>query len=191
MLICFWKTNLIMMLSKKFHLENYLVMLYLPFSQVFLFCLFTKNLKNEFEKTFFQYYWYIIQCIFLNFNLSDMKDIPEKTKITNAELQLSELCALAESIPRWVVKEKVKTHYAHPIVYLANLFSIFFCSQQIHSLKRIDKKALFGKGKLEEVTQYVRRISGDITAVVIGINTLNSMQLKFLQDLWKLPVYDR
>lgn len=54
---------------------------------------------------------------FLNFDLSDMKDIPERAKITSAELQLSELCALAESIPRWVVVDKVKTRNVHPIAF--------------------------------------------------------------------------
>jgi hypothetical protein len=36
-----------------------------------------------------------------------MKNVPAKSKITTAELQLSELCALVETLPYWTVVDKV------------------------------------------------------------------------------------
>jgi len=37
-----------------------------------------------------------------------MKNVPVKSKITTAHLQISELCALVETLPYWTVADKVK-----------------------------------------------------------------------------------
>jgi len=57
-------------------------------------------------------------------------------------------------------------------------------------LRHVDKGQLFGKGKLEELTKYIRG-RRDITAVVLGIDMLTALQLATLQDLWRVAVYDR
>jgi len=54
----------------------------------------------------------------------------------------------------------------------------------------VDKRRLFGSGKLEELTQSIRR-RHDITSVVLGIDMLSALQLATLQDLWRIAVYDR
>jgi len=54
----------------------------------------------------------------------------------------------------------------------------------------VDKCQLFGKGKLEELTQEIRR-HREVTAVVLGIDMLSALQLAMLQRLWGVAVYDR
>jgi len=54
----------------------------------------------------------------------------------------------------------------------------------------VDKRELFGKGKLDELTRDIRR-HRDVTAVVIGIDMLSALQLATLQQLWGVSVYDR
>ena len=61
----------------------------------------------------------------------------------------------------------------------------------MHPLRQIDKSHLFGKGKLEELSQVIRRNRQDITAVVLGVDMLTALQLATLQDLWGVAVYDR
>jgi len=63
--------------------------------------------------------------------------------------------------------------------------------QAVHPLKQVDKSHLFGKGKLEELSQLIRRRRHDITAVVVGVDMLTALQLATLQDLWGVVVYDR
>ena len=60
----------------------------------------------------------------------------------------------------------------------------------MHPLRQVDKKELFGKGKLEELTQHLRR-RRDISAVVVGVDMLSALQLATLQHLWGVAVYDR
>ncbi|ESN90009.1 hypothetical protein HELRODRAFT_186232 [Helobdella robusta] len=98
----------------------------------------------------------------------NMRDVPEKAKNTSANHQLSELCSLVHSIPDWLVIDKA-----------------------IHSLKFLDKQHVFGKGKLEELRQHVKSSSLHITAIVMGMPSLNTNQLSNLQHLFNLPVYDR
>jgi len=62
--------------------------------------------------------------------------------------------------------------------------------QAVHPLRQVDKSHLFGKGKLAELTQHIRR-HRDITAVVLGVDMLSALQLATLQDLWGVAVYDR
>lgn len=62
--------------------------------------------------------------------------------------------------------------------------------QAIHTLKMIDKRHFFGKGKLSELTSHIQRSKG-VTAAVVGIDMLNSAQLATLQDSWGVAVYDR
>jgi len=62
--------------------------------------------------------------------------------------------------------------------------------QAIHSLKNVDKRYLFGKGKLSELASCIQQCKG-VTAAVVGVDMLNSSQLASLQDLWGVAVYDR
>ncbi len=62
--------------------------------------------------------------------------------------------------------------------------------QCIFTLKRIDKKAVYGSGKLEEIKQRVRQGPG-VSAVFLSINMLSGLQLATLQREWNVPVYDR
>lgn len=97
----------------------------------------------------------------------DVKWGPKKASLTTAELQLSEACALVESLPKWTVVEKV-----------------------IYTLKNPDKKYLYGKGNFAEITQRIKRARA-ITAVFVSIDMLSSVQLATMQRKWKVPVYDR
>ena len=62
--------------------------------------------------------------------------------------------------------------------------------QAVHPLRHVDKSQFFGKGKLAELTQQIRR-RRDVTAVVLGVDMLTALQLATLQDLWGVAVYDR
>ena len=45
--------------------------------------------------------------------ISDVKWGPKKASLTTAKLQLSEACALVESLPKWTVVEKVRLSNLH------------------------------------------------------------------------------
>ena len=68
---------------------------------------------------------------------------------------------------------------------------IYVLLQAVHPLRQMDKNQVFGKGKMEELTQQIRHRRKDITAVVLGIDMLTALQLATLQDLWGVAVYDR
>ena len=60
----------------------------------------------------------------------------------------------------------------------------------MHSVRQVEKRQFFGKGKLTELTRFIRRRQ-DITSVVLGVDMLTALQLATLQDLWGVAVYDR
>lgn len=96
-----------------------------------------------------------------------LKSVPKAAKLTTVDLQLAELCALVETLPNWSVVEK-----------------------EIFSLKAIDKKFVFGKGNFAGIGEKIRNMPG-VTAVALGLNMLNSIQLAQLQNSWGVAVYDR
>lgn len=62
--------------------------------------------------------------------------------------------------------------------------------QEIFSLKAKDKKFVFGKGNFAGIGEKIRNMPG-VTAVALGLNMLNSIQLAQLQNSWGVAVYDR
>ena len=46
----------------------------------------------------------------INAIISDVKWGPKKASLTTADLQLSEACALVETLPKWTVVDKVRSH---------------------------------------------------------------------------------
>lgn len=86
---------------------------------------------------------------------------------TTREFMLAESKALIESLQGWSVVDS-----------------------QIVSLLSFDKKYFFGKGNLEQLENQIR---GDhrVTAVFISVDVLKLYQQKMLQDIFKVPVFDR
>lgn len=90
--------------------------------------------------------------------------------VTN-EHRLDEACALVESIENWKVAGK-----------------------SIESVRRLDGKTFFGKGKIEELTerfQELKNSSAPFDSVFIDVAQLNTRQHKELEDLWDVKVFDR
>ncbi|KAI0237528.1 putative GTP-binding protein 6 [Lamellibrachia satsuma] len=97
----------------------------------------------------------------------DVKWGPKKASLTTADLQLSEACALVETLPKWTVVDKA-----------------------IYTLKNPDKKFLYGKGNFAEITERIKGTRA-LTAVFVSMDMLSSVQLATMQQKWKVPVYDR
>ena len=90
--------------------------------------------------------------------------------VTN-EHRLDEACALVESIENWKVVGK-----------------------SIESVRKMDGKTFFGKGKIEELTekfQEMRESSTPLESVFIDVARLNTRQHKELEDLWDVKIFDR
>lgn len=90
-----------------------------------------------------------------------------KKRNTTPDLQLAESCALINTLNRWSVVD-----------------------QTTISLMSLEKTTLFGKGNLEKLQQKVSD-NMNISAVFISIDILKGVQRQFLEDLFKVPVYDR
>lgn len=86
---------------------------------------------------------------------------------TTREFMLAESVALIESLQGWRVVDS-----------------------QIVSLLTFDKKYFFGKGNLKLLQDKIR---GDhrITAVFVSVDFIKRYQQKLLQDIFKVPVFDR
>ena len=90
--------------------------------------------------------------------------------VTN-EHRLDEACALVESIENWKVVGK-----------------------SIESVRKMDGKTFFGKGKIEELTekfQEMKESSTPLESVFIDVARLNTRQHKELEDLWDVKIFDR
>ena len=90
---------------------------------------------------------------------------------TTSEHRLAEACGLVESIEDWAVVGK-----------------------NVESVRKLDGKTFFGKGKIEELTEQFKALRNSPTApdgVFIDVAKLNVRQHKELEDLWDLTVYDR
>ena len=57
-------------------------------------------------------------------------------------------------------------------------------------LKQPDKKYIFTKGIFGDITNVIKK-NKDISAVFLNVDILTTLQLKTLQEAWRLPVYDR
>ncbi|XP_053694900.1 putative GTP-binding protein 6 [Sabethes cyaneus] len=95
---------------------------------------------------------------------------PKKSS-SKPEHQLAEAEALVRSIPKWTVEYALKV-----------------------PLESLDKKHLFGVGKLEEIKMCLQNLqtSGTlITCVFVSKGTLPLVQKQILEEHFKLPVMDR
>ncbi|KAH9499959.1 putative GTP-binding protein 6 [Bulinus truncatus] len=97
----------------------------------------------------------------------DIKGGSKKYVLTTKELKLDETCALVHTLPNWkvIAKKIVRTDFENT--------SKFFGSGNFDSL-------------FNEITS-----CRNISAVVIGIDRLNGLQIDTLQKAWGLPVFDR
>ncbi|XP_023221811.1 uncharacterized protein LOC111623459 [Centruroides sculpturatus] len=92
---------------------------------------------------------------------------PKKKWNTTSELQLAEAVTLAETIPDWIVVEKI-------ILNCINL----------------DKKFLFGSGNLKKLKEITYR-NPTVSAIFISTYMLTVLQRKSLEKEFQLPIYDR
>ncbi|KXJ12335.1 putative GTP-binding protein 6 [Exaiptasia diaphana] len=87
-----------------------------------------------------------------------------------ASHRLEEACGLVEAISNWQVKFK-----------------------SIESVRKIDHKMFFGKGKIEELTERINqaKASDSLDVVYIDVGRLSAGQYKELEKLWDVKVLDR
>lgn len=88
-----------------------------------------------------------------------------------SEHRLDEACGLVGSIENWNVVGK-----------------------RVQSVKKMDGKTFFGKGKIEELTEQFQEMKDSgtgIDSVFIDVAKLNSRQHKELEDLWDVKIFDR
>ncbi|XP_046483200.1 putative GTP-binding protein 6 [Neodiprion pinetum] len=90
-----------------------------------------------------------------------------KKRNTTPELQLEEAVTLLKTLQNWRVVDKMCV-----------------------SLMNLKKKELLGKGNLESLKIKVRS-NPEITAVFIGTNLLQQVQIQELRHILGVPVYDR
>ncbi|XP_066996839.2 putative GTP-binding protein 6 isoform X1 [Anabrus simplex] len=86
---------------------------------------------------------------------------------TTPELQLAEAVALANSIPKWAVVDKM-----------------------VISMKSFEKKTFFGSGNYEMLKEKIRK-DKSVTAVFISTQMLRGMQHRELETGFGVPVFDR
>lgn len=92
-------------------------------------------------------------------------------RTVTSEHRLDEACALVESIENWKVAGK-----------------------SIESVRKLDGKTFFGKGKIEQLTekfQEMKNSSAPFDSVFIDVAQLNTRQHKELEDLWDVKIFDR
>ncbi|CAB3367827.1 Hypothetical predicted protein [Cloeon dipterum] len=92
---------------------------------------------------------------------------PQKKINTKADLELEEATALVSTLASWSV-----------------------VGQMVVPLESIEKKKVFGKGKLEELKQLVRK-NKKINGVFISLKYLTLSQKRELETLFRVPVFDR
>lgn len=91
----------------------------------------------------------------------------EKKRNTTPELQLAEAVALLNTLPNWIVVDKLCV-----------------------SLMNLKKKRLLGFGNLESLKERVKN-NPDITAVFVSANLLKHVQIVELESALGVPIYDR
>lgn len=95
---------------------------------------------------------------------------PRKSNV-KPELQLSEAESLVRTLPNWKVELSMKV-----------------------PVEKMDRRMLFGKGKLDELRQMINdaRIQGKhFTCMFISMSTLTFMQRSSLEEFFNIPVMDR
>lgn len=92
---------------------------------------------------------------------------PKKDTGTSPEYQISEAIALIDTLSNWKVHDNISV-----------------------PLETLDKKQLFGSGKLESLKRQIRS-DPNITAIFINMGRLKSAQLSELQLQFKVPIFDR
>lgn len=90
-----------------------------------------------------------------------------KKRITTPELQLAESCALIRTLNSWSIAD-----------------------QTTISLMSFEKTSFFGKGNIEKLQDRVFQNS-EISAVFISVDILKGVQREYLENLFKVPVFDR
>lgn len=101
----------------------------------------------------------------------DFKWGKRRFQAVTSEHRMDEACGLIGSIQDWHVVGK-----------------------KIESVRKLDGKTFFGKGKIEELTERfdeVRDSEIGLDSVFIDVDRLNSRQHKELEDLWDMKVFDR
>ncbi|XP_039440005.1 putative GTP-binding protein 6 [Culex pipiens pallens] len=94
-----------------------------------------------------------------------------KKAATDPEHQLQEAEALVRSLPRWTIEHSLKV-----------------------PLESLEKRQLFGTGKLDELKTTLRNLQSagkSVTCVFISKGTLTFSQKQLLEQHFKIPVMDR
>lgn len=92
---------------------------------------------------------------------------PSKKINTTPQLQLNEAVTLIKTLSNWKVVDT-----------------------KIINLTSFNKKTFFGKGNLEFISNKVRS-NKNITAIFLSVNILQPVQHRILEELFRVPVYDR
>lgn len=101
----------------------------------------------------------------------DFKWGRNRFRAVTSQHRLDEACALVESIESWKV-----------------------AGRSIESVRRMDRKTFFGKGKIEELNERFKEMknsSSPFDSVLIDVAQLNNWQHTQLEDIWDVKVYDR
>ncbi|XP_014772769.1 putative GTP-binding protein 6 [Octopus bimaculoides] len=96
----------------------------------------------------------------------NVKRGPQRS-LSSITSQLEESVALIQTLPNWKVVGK-----------------------KIVATKSPDSKPVFGKGNFAALTSEIHNCPA-VTAIFISLNMLNTLQWTYLQNVWKIPVYDR
>ncbi|XP_078078593.1 putative GTP-binding protein 6 [Mustelus asterias] len=97
----------------------------------------------------------------------DVKWGGKKQYLTTGELQMAEAVALVNTLPNWLVVDKV-----------------------ILSTKSPDNKFIFGKGNFQTLTEKIKGLP-QITAVFMNVERLSAVSEKELESAWGVKVFDR
>ncbi|XP_077978921.1 putative GTP-binding protein 6 [Glandiceps talaboti] len=97
----------------------------------------------------------------------DVKWGPRKQHHTTGQLQLQEAVTLVKTLENWTVAESI-----------------------VMSLKKPDRKFIFGKGNFSLLTEKIKS-RRDVTAVFLSVEMLTGLQHKTLEEEWGVQVYDR
>ncbi|KAK1327452.1 hypothetical protein QTO34_013088 [Cnephaeus nilssonii] len=97
----------------------------------------------------------------------EIKGGPRRPTLTRAEWQVAEAQALVHTLDHWSVVESM-----------------------VVPTKTPERKLIFGKGTLEQLTEKIRSLS-DVTAVFLNVERLSVPTKKELEAAWRVQVFDR
>ncbi|XP_036167042.1 putative GTP-binding protein 6 isoform X1 [Myotis myotis] len=97
----------------------------------------------------------------------EIKGGPRKPTLTRAEWQVAEAKALVHTLDHWSVVETM-----------------------VVPTKAPDRKLIFGKGTLEQLTEKIRSLS-EVTAVFLNVERMSMPTKKELEAAWRVQVFDR